>query len=291
MDTIIGLGKAGCAIADKFAQYSQYCAYKIDVGLKRTPTTYPIKESENVEDYEENCPTFGKFFKGIEGEVLFVVGGGGKISSACLAVLKRLSNCDISILYIKPDTTFLGKQAQMLEHMVYNVLQEYTRSGVFERMYIVANEDIENVISPVSVKNYFENVNEAIVSTVHMINTFNHVESVTDTFSDPPVGARISTIGFVDPEKKEDQMFFSLDSVSDMVYYYAYNKEKLEEGSTLFSEIKKSIKEKLELGVRATYGIFETTYNQDYIYCINHSSVIQKEKNKLGGLGDLPALP
>ncbi len=31
---IIGLGNAGCAIADKFAQYPQYDIYKIDVGLK-----------------------------------------------------------------------------------------------------------------------------------------------------------------------------------------------------------------------------------------------------------------
>ena len=30
MDTIIGLGKAGCAIADKFDQYPQYKVFKID---------------------------------------------------------------------------------------------------------------------------------------------------------------------------------------------------------------------------------------------------------------------
>ena len=39
-------------------------------------------------------------------------------------------------------------------------------------------------------------------------------------------------------------MFFSLDTATDIVNYYAYNKEKLEEGSSLFSEIKNSIKEK-----------------------------------------------
>ena len=35
MDTIIGLGKSGCAIAVKFAEYPQYKIYKIDVGLLR----------------------------------------------------------------------------------------------------------------------------------------------------------------------------------------------------------------------------------------------------------------
>ena len=31
MDTVIGLGKAGCAIADKFSQYPQYRIFKIDI--------------------------------------------------------------------------------------------------------------------------------------------------------------------------------------------------------------------------------------------------------------------
>ena len=80
-------------------------------------------------------------------------------------------------------------------------------------------------------------------------------------------------------------MFFSLDTATDIVYYYAYNKEKLEEGSSLFSEIKNSIKEKSFGDVRTTYGIFETNYEQDYIYCVKHTSVIQQQ-NKNGRSGD-----
>ena len=34
METIIGLGKTGCAIADHFALYEQYNIYKIGLGLK-----------------------------------------------------------------------------------------------------------------------------------------------------------------------------------------------------------------------------------------------------------------
>ena len=78
MDTIIGLGNAGCNIADKFTKYSQYSVYKLDVGLKRTKTTYPIRSYEKIEDYEEKCPTYRRFFKVIEGEVIFILAGGGK---------------------------------------------------------------------------------------------------------------------------------------------------------------------------------------------------------------------
>ena len=49
METIIGLGQAGCRIADRFTQYPQYEVYKMDVGLKRTPRTYGIKSATTPE--------------------------------------------------------------------------------------------------------------------------------------------------------------------------------------------------------------------------------------------------
>jgi hypothetical protein len=290
VDTIIGLGNAGCNIVDKFAKYSQYITYKLDVGMPMTPTTFSLERFQNIEDYEEKCPDLGSFFNEVTDEILFVIGGGGRISSAALSILKQLKNHKINILYIKPDVSFLGQQSLMLDNLVFNVLQEYARSGVFERLYVVDNACIEKAIPAVSVKNYYDNLNDAIVSTFHMINVFNHIESVTDTFSDLPAGARISTVGFLDPKKNLDKMFFYLDNVSDIVYYYAYNKVKLETENNLFGDIRNSLKRKMEPGVRVSYGIFETDYEEDYVYCINHTSVIQGQQ-KDGGSGHLPTSP
>ena len=71
---VIGLGKAGCAIADKFGEHPQYKIYKIDVGLEGE-RCYGIKEQPGPEEYEANTPSFKKFFGKISGEALFVVGG------------------------------------------------------------------------------------------------------------------------------------------------------------------------------------------------------------------------
>jgi len=276
VDTIIGLGNAGCNIVDKFTKYPQYLTYKLDVGLKRTPTTFPLKQHEKFEDYEEKMPSLKSFFKELEGEILFVVAGSGKVSSSSLQILQYLKKYKINILYIKPEMALLSEQQIKLERVVYNVLQEYTRSGVFERMYIISNEEVEQIVGGISIKNYHEKINEMIVSTIHMINVYKNNDSVNDTFEDLPAGARITTIGMSDLEKNVDNMFFSLDNVSDVVYYYAYNKDKLESDFELMSKIKKALSNKKEEGPRVTYGIFETDYKQDYIYCLNHSSVIQK---------------
>ncbi len=34
METIVGLGKTGCALADQFSAYEEYKIYKIDVDLE-----------------------------------------------------------------------------------------------------------------------------------------------------------------------------------------------------------------------------------------------------------------
>ena len=276
MDTVIGLGKAGCNIVDKFAEFPQYSTYKIDTGLKKTKHTYPLKEYEKLEDYEEKLPSMRSFFKEVKGEILFVLAGSGKVTSATLSILKNLKKCSINVLYIKPEMSLMNEQQIKLERLVYNVLQQYARSGVFERMYIVSNEEIANIIGNISVKNYHEKINEMIVSTIHMINVYKNNQAITDTYCNLPVGARLTTIGMSSLEKNEDRMFFSLDNVTDIVYYYTHNKEKLESDFKLMSKIKDAVSSKKEDGVRVTYGIFETDYEQDYIYCLNHSSVIQE---------------
>jgi ABC-type lipoprotein export system ATPase subunit len=99
--------------------------------------------------------------------VLFVVGGSGSVSSASLSVLKHLKNkCKINVLYVKPDMSFLSPLKQKLERMVYNVFQEYARSGLFERLYIVSNSELENIIGGVPVKLYNEKINEILVHSM-----------------------------------------------------------------------------------------------------------------------------
>jgi len=277
VDTIIGLGNAGCNIADEFSKYPQYSIKKIDVDLKKTKTSFPIKVQQKIEDYEEKMPPLQHFFRGVRGNILFVVGGGGKISSASLATLGYLKNkCNISVLYIRPELSLLNETQTKLEKLVFNVFQEYARSGLFKRLYLFSNEEIESLLGGVSIKDYYSKINQMIVSTLHMINVYNNNESIANTFTDLPVGARITTIGMSDLEKNEDKMFFSLDSVSDIVYYYTLNKTKIETDPEIMSKIRKSIASQKEEGYRVTYGIYETDYDQDYVYCLNHTSIIQK---------------
>jgi len=222
MDTVIGLGNAGCNIADMFAQYPQYLTYKLDVGLEKTKTTFPLKEHQKLEDYEEKLPTLQHFFRGVRGDILFVVAGGGKVSSASLAILKYLKNkCNITLLYIRPELSLLNEAQTKLENLAYNVFQQYARSGVFQELILASNSLIENICGGLTIKNYFNKINETIVSTLHMINLYNHNKALIDTFQTKPIGVRISTFGICEHKNGQEQMFFLLDNGSAVVYYYA----------------------------------------------------------------------
>ena len=123
METIIGLGKAGCAVAENFNQYEQYDVYKMDVGLKRTPRTYGLKSATTPEKHEEQLGSLKRFFKDVKGEVLFVLGGCGSVAGASLRILEQIKNCSLHILYIYSDPELLGETARMQQRVTFNVFQ------------------------------------------------------------------------------------------------------------------------------------------------------------------------
>ena len=51
MQTVIGLGKAGCNIADHLSQYPQYQIKKIDVGLKNRPRLHLVLSIRAVPNF------------------------------------------------------------------------------------------------------------------------------------------------------------------------------------------------------------------------------------------------
>ena len=107
MSTVVGLGKAGCSIADLFAKYPQYDILKIREGSRKdkTTNTYTMLKQKTPEDYEKKCPALKSFFKDVDGAVLFVLDGSEFISAASLKILEHLKHCQI--IYCMYDRIFI----------------------------------------------------------------------------------------------------------------------------------------------------------------------------------------
>lgn len=280
MDTIVGLGQAGCNITDQFAQHDQYKTYKIDVGLKglKKNGIFDMPRQSTPERYESECPNMKNFFKGCTGEILFVLGGSGDISGAALKILENIKHCEVSVLYIRPDVQLLPETKKRQEWLVFNVLQEYARSAAIKRLWLVDNTSVEKIMGDLPVVGYFDRLNEMIVSTFHMINVYNHIDSVVNTFHEPHETHRISTFGISDVDTGEHKMFFPLYKIKDLRYYYAINKDRLEEDGKLFANIKEQVRNSLTEETKTSYGVYSTSYDNDYAYVCCNTPVIQRYK-------------
>jgi len=282
LETIIGIGKAGCNIARKFEEYPQYKVLKVDSEESDEKRYLKLPVRDSAEEYEASPPKTGNFFKGVSSEpVLFILCGSSAVSGVSLVLMHQLvqKKCKVRVLYIYPEFELLGESKALQEKVVRNVLQQYARSAAIDRVYLVSNVALEEMSENLTIMNYHDILNKLVSSTVHMINYFDNNKSVSDTFSAPVPSARISTFGFVNFETGEEKMFFPLDNVRELRYYYGISKKRLETESQLFRKIVNQVKAKRTESTKVSYGIFATDYEHDYVYIVAHSSKIQENEN------------
>ena len=272
----IGLGKAGCAIAKSISEYPQYTVYSIDNDISGD-RCFDFPKHEHPEDYEKSAPDMAEFFSDVEGEVIFVLSGASKISGACLAILKQLRHCKITILYIKPNLDTLEDVKTKMHRVCYGVLQEYTRSAVFERMIIIENDSVESILGQVPIMGYYDSLNKAITWTFHMLNVLANSESVMGKVNSTKETSRISTIGTVDIESGEEKMFFSLDNIREKCYFYLMRGEDLRTDGNLLKTITKQVKDLRSENSRSSYAIYSSEYDQNYIFSFYHTPYVQLE--------------
>ena len=277
MKNILALGNAASKIVDSLIEYKKYKVYKVNNSEEKDKNTYNIPELESAEDYENlNILSKIKFLPKIKEEVTFFVCGASKSSALSLKILESLHkrNIKIRVVYFHPETEFLSEEQVLQERVIRNVLQEYTRSGLFQNITLVSNKTIEGLLGEVSVLDYYKQINKAFCDTFHMIETFKNTKPVMSTFSRLRESCRIKTIG-ASTINCEDRLFSPFKQEVEMIYYYGINENKLREQSGLFRELTNNIKSKIDDEKKAYFGIYPTQYEHDYIYVEYFSPKIQ----------------
>jgi hypothetical protein len=278
---VVGLGNAGCNIAKAFSKFPQYETYGIDTSKEADIT---IRTRDTHEAYDKNFPNLKRKLKFPSGEeVIVVLAGSGTIAGGILRLLEQLQSQRVTLIYIQPDLDLATTTQRIQERIVRNVLQEYARSGALEAIWLIDNLSLERSIGEVSIMAYYETLNQGIVNTIHMINIFKNTPAIIGTFVRPSPLSRIATIGIVDmdEEENEEKWFYDLTGAQEVVYYYGINKEDLKNDGTLFRKINNFVKSKIEDGIDVSYGVFETTYEQKYCYCIKYSPMVQSYRELL----------
>jgi len=277
---IIGLGKAGCNIAELFKQYPQYTVFKIDSDskMKRRKNCFYIPKQSSVELYDANPINIEKLKKSLDEdeEVYFIVCGCGKVSACSLWILRELKDRKINIVYIKPDTGSIDDKSKLVNRSHFHILQEYTRSGVFERMYIIDNKKMPEIIGKTSILSFYPKINEFIVSVIHWLNIYMNTEPVFDTYRDEYLTSRICSLAVIDLEKEVLQETYSIKKCNQIKYFYGVNRITIEKDEELIEKLSRITSSDAE-DISVSYGVFSTDLETGFSLAIKSSSDIQQE--------------
>ena len=272
---IFGLGKAGCKIAELFKQQPQYNVTLFDSDKKyvRRKNCVYVKKQPSAELYDS---TEIKMKIDIEGDkIIMIVCGSGAIAAATLQILSNFKQKDICLYYICSDVNTISAKAKLRNRAHFGILQEYARSGVFQKIFLIDNLNMKDIIGSVPVLQHYSKINNMIFSVIHMLNVFENTEPVFDTLQDDLVTCRISTLSMLDMESKTEKDFFSLKNVNQIKYFYGINRLRIEKDEKLLDEVVSlSTLQSHDLCV-TSYAIYDTDYDYDFCYVIKSTADIQ----------------
>ena len=272
---IIGIGRAGCQIAKNFKIYKQYKVFCVDTENAGYPTFLPVKVQNSHEDYEKNYKTLN--LSKCKGQTTVILSGGGKISGCALRLLEQLQKNTVDIIYIKPDETIMSEAVQTRDRITLGVLQEYARSNKINKIFIVSNKCVESITGGVSIKNYWDEVNNIISSTYHMINVFKNTEPLLTTSVASRPTVKIGTFGVVNFESESEKLFYDLKLPRVKNYFYGINDETLETDKEVLHKIRSFTESKKEERADVGFSIYPTDYDNSYVYSTHFATLVQEQ--------------
>ena len=277
---IIGLGKAGCKIAELFKQYTQYTVFKFDTDekFKRKKNCFHIPKQSSAELYDANPLDLKKLKSSLdEDEVYFITCGSGKVSASALWILRELVGRKINIVYIKPDVEAIDAKSKMRNRAHIGILQEYTRSGVFDKMFLFDNNMVSGIIGKTSILNYFSKINEFIVSAIHWYNIYMNTDAVFDTYRDEYISSRVCTFGLISIDQKIMSESYMLENVNQIKYFFGVNRTSIEEDEDLMGKLNAVLAQDTE-DRSIMYGVYPTDLDKGFSLALISSSEVQAEK-------------
>lgn len=246
MVDIVGIGNTGKKIVEKLLEFKNYKGISID-----SPGDIPVYKTP--EQYEEKCPSFKKKFKDIKGETYVFLSASGIISGAALRILEQIRSDNLNVVCIHSDPVTLSSMGSLQQNLVSNVLQQYARSGLIKKLYMIHNDNVEEMIGDVSLEEYWDEMNKTIASVFHTIMYFKNTEPVMSSGKVESVISNICTFGIMKKDK-EKLLLHPLRNVMNEEYFFTFKKGSKQK--KLLKEIKGFCAE-AEEPLKRTFSIFQ----------------------------------
>ena len=144
-------------------------------------------------------------------------------------------------------------------------------------LYVI-KEKIEEIVEEISLKSYWQDINNIISSTYHMLNVFQNTEELLMAQPKSLNTARIRTVGVVNFDTDKERLFYNLEHPRIKRYYYGINEEFMGSDKDLLHKIRKFTSEQAAEKIKAGFSIYPTNYEHNYVYTVHYASYIQEQK-------------
>ena len=262
----IGLGNAGIHICRKLSNLGKHKTIELHGGKG-------LPECQTHEEYEASVPKPGnKLRLGKDQDIWFIVCGAARVSGATLAISEQIKDREVKVMYIVPDPFFMSATQKKQHRVVYNVLQEYARSGMIHSLVLVSNKETTIIVGEGSLGSYYDNVNSAIANFLANYNWFKNSDPIMGNLHEPKEISRICTVSIGEIEENQEKLYFLLDNITESCYYYSISSEDKENDNKLLSRIRSY----LETKEQTTFGIWENASDRSFFYSIKFTHYIQE---------------
>lgn len=268
MKVLIGLGKAGCDIVNKFSD--SYKKITIDAGSE-------LPEFNSPEDYEEKLTNYAHLLDFEEPECYFFVCGAGKVSAASLRLLELVQSKKINLVYIYPEEIMLSPTQKKLNRVAFNVFQQYARSGLLNSMYIMSNEEICSFLPYYSLDTMYDYVNQAIVNVFESVIFYLNEKPLMGSHHEPKQISRIRTVEYGEFKENKKNMYFPLDNITETCYINIVNDEDMKNNKELLELLKNKIREDNENNINSSFVVFRSDYEHSFYYAIRFTHFLQEK--------------
>jgi len=279
LKTILGIGTAGCNIVEQLGEFDVYRPLFISNEVKKTSKyKFALPTHPGPEEYESmDMSKLHKWLDKIDDQCTVFLCGASDTSAITLRALEQLHNKSVKmdIVYFMPEVAVLSEVKLLHERSVMGILQNFARSGLFEKICLVSNLRLEELAGPTNVFDYYKQINQVFTSSYYMLDVFKNTKPITSTFKRPKESCRITTMAIGSLEE-EDKLFFPFKQEVEVVCYYGINEEKLKTEENLFRTITDKVKSKITEERKVSFGIYPTQYENDYIYAEYFSPKIQE---------------
>lgn len=276
MISLVGIGSFCSELVNKFSQYPQYDVYSIDT-IENECDTYILPDLKNAEEHEKNYPEKLKtFIDDKNSEISIFLDGSEGISGIILRFLENFKDRKINIYYVRSDLELMGNTEKLQDKITFSILQEYTRSGLFQGFIAFDKISLEKLLNNVSILEINDKLTDLISTTSHYINIYNNIKPILSNNIELNDIARIQTIGLSEIGSTDIKWFFDINNIEEITYYFAINSNTLKKEKNLLQTIKGQVKEKQKENVRVLFNIYETTYQENFVYCVARTKFIQQ---------------